>query len=65
MCLRHGQGNDIFANGDVYLGEYSYGRAEGYGMYKWANGNSYSGIFQDGKKSGKGHWKKSGDEGAN
>jgi hypothetical protein len=23
--LRHGQGSDIFANGDVFIGEYVYG----------------------------------------
>ena len=46
QCMRHGQGNDQFANGDMYLGEYAYGRAEGYGMYKWINGHTYSGIFK-------------------
>ena len=25
--LRHGPGSDVFANGDVYLGEYTYGVA--------------------------------------
>jgi len=43
----------------MYLGEYAYGRAEGYGMFKWASGHVYSGIFKDGMKDGKGHWKKS------
>ena len=62
MCLRHGQGCDNFANGDSYLGEYTYGKANGYGQYKWANGNVYSGIFVEGMKEGKGVWKKSGTE---
>ena len=57
--MRHGQGSDTFANGDVYLGEYNYGKANGYGQYKWANGNTYSGIFVEGMKEGKGVWKKS------
>lgn len=52
----------MFANGDVYLGEYQYGRAEGYGQYRWANGNTYNGLFKDGMKEGKGVWKKSGVE---
>jgi hypothetical protein len=56
--LRHGQGCDIFVNGDKYLGEYSFGSASGYGQYRWSNGNIYSGIFRDGMKHGKGIWKK-------
>ena len=52
----------MFANGDVYLGEYRYGVAEGVGQYRWANGNVYSGIFKQGKKQGKGVWKKSVEE---
>jgi hypothetical protein len=46
----------------VYLGEYSYGRAEGYGQYIWENGNTYSGIFKNGMKDGKGVWKKTQEE---
>ena len=41
------------------MGEYNYGKANGYGQYKWANGNTYSGIFHEGMKQGKGVWKKS------
>jgi len=52
----------VFANGDVYLGEYRYGVAEGVGQYRWANGNVYSGIFKQGQKQGKGVWKKSVEE---
>ena len=36
--LRHGSGADFFPNGDSYVGEYSYGFPNGYGIYKWANG---------------------------
>ena len=46
----------------MYLGEYNYGKANGYGQYRWANGNTYSGTFKDGMKVGKGIWKKSGNE---
>ena len=46
----------------MYLGEYSYGRAEGYGQYIWENGNTYSGIFKNGMKDGKGVWKKTQEE---
>lgn len=30
-CLRHGQGCDKFSVGDTYVGEYRYGKADGYG----------------------------------
>jgi hypothetical protein len=29
--LRHGKGCDIFIIGDSYMGEYNFGKAEGYG----------------------------------
>jgi len=47
------------------VGEYAYGKAEGYGQYRWMNGNIYSGQFFNGMKNGQGQWKKSGDEDAN
>lgn len=43
---------DIFAVGDQYMGEYNWGKAEGFGQYRWANGNVYSGQFYDGMKHG-------------
>lgn len=44
--------------GDSYVGEYKWGIAEGYGLYRWANGHIYSGEFLNGMKSGQGQWKK-------
>jgi hypothetical protein len=41
--LRHGQGCDKFSVGDTYVGEYRYGKADGYGQYTWNNGNVYLG----------------------
>lgn len=29
--LKHGQGTDIFANGDIYTGEYKDGKPDGKG----------------------------------
>ena len=46
----------------MFLGEYNYGKAEGYGQYRWTNGNIYSGMFVDGRKEGQGTWKKSSSE---
>jgi len=56
--LKHGKGTDIFANGDVYTGNYGFGKPDGYGSYKWKNGSMYVGEFKDGMKHGKGEWKK-------
>ena len=26
-CLKHGEGTDIFANGDIYVGNYKFGKS--------------------------------------
>jgi len=57
-CLKHGKGTDIFANGDVYSGNYAFGKPEGQGVYKWKNGSVYQGEFKEGLKNGYGEWKK-------
>lgn len=49
----------------MYIGEYQYGKAEGYGQYQWENNNVYSGQFQNGMKNGQGIWKKSPDDNEN
>ena len=36
--MKHGQGKETFANGDIYIGNYNEGKPEGYGEYIWANG---------------------------
>lgn len=56
--MKHGQGSDIFANGDCFTGTYVQGKPEGQGQYKWKNGSIYIGEFKDGLKHGKGKWKK-------
>lgn len=56
--MKHGQGTDIFDNGDVYTGTYAYGKPCGFGQYKWANGATYIGHFLDGLKHGSGKWRK-------
>ena len=58
MCLKHGQGTDIFAQGDVYSGQYQDGKPHGYGQYKWKNTSLYVGEFKNGMKHGKGKWRK-------
>lgn len=58
MCLKHGNGKDTYANGDSYVGEYSYGKPHGRGRYSWKNGSTYEGDFNSGMKHGKGKWTK-------
>ena len=48
----------MFAKGDVYTGNYAFGKPDGAGVYKWKNGSLYTGEFKDGLKHGYGDWKK-------
>lgn len=43
--MKHGEGQEKFANGDVYIGNYMNGKPEGYGEYYWSNGSSFKGNF--------------------
>ena len=77
-CLKHGNGTDIYHNGDSYIGQYRFGikssykvfitiigKPCGYGQYFWKNGGSYTGEFLDGLKHGFGKWRKSKDRSTN
>ena len=57
MCLKHGQGTDVFCNGDSYTGEYVDGKPHGRGEYNWVTGACYSGEFYKGMKQGRGKWR--------
>ncbi len=50
MCMKHGKGSDVFANGDKYSGNYKNGKPEGQGVYTWSNGSYYEGEFINGLK---------------
>ena len=39
--LKHGQGEERFANGDIYIGEYKEGKPDGEGKYIWEDQSSY------------------------
>ena len=41
----HGQGTEIYANGDNYVGEFRDGKAKGKGTYTYANGDKTAGEF--------------------
>jgi hypothetical protein len=64
----HGKGTFQYANGDKYIGECKYGKADGFGTYLYFNGLKYTGFFSYGKFHGvgtyededtiyKGHWR--------
>ena len=40
----------IYANGDIYEGEWSNGHKNGRGVYKFANGDLYEGYVEEDKK---------------
>lgn len=53
-CLKHGKGEETFANGDWFSGEYYMGFPQGLGTYIYKNKNKYHGNFLAGKKHGHG-----------
>ena len=55
-CLKHGEGKEYFANGDIYTGAYVNGKPEGYGEYNWANKTHFKGLFKNGLRHGMGLW---------
>jgi len=57
-CVLFGFGNCIgtlrFSNGDIYTGEFNYGKPNGKGAFTYGNGDSYSGIVAEGQRHGSG-----------
>ena len=47
----------MYTNGNIYMGEYHKGKAEGKGKYFWVNGETYEGEWYQGRKHGYGIWK--------
>ena len=39
--LKEGYGEEIFSNGDKYVGEYKKGKPDGKGKYQWSDGSFY------------------------
>lgn len=54
---KDGDGLEVFANGDIYIGRYEAGSPEGYGEYYWLNGAHYRGQFLSGMRHGRGIWR--------
>ena len=53
----HGQGTYVFADGNVYEGEYKDGKKHGRGTFKFASGGVYEGEYKDDKRNGRGTYK--------
>ncbi|MBQ1727533.1 MAG: hypothetical protein II039_09130, partial [Treponema sp.] len=53
-------GRMLYANGDVYNGEWKDGEPYGQGKMKWANGDTYSGGWKKGKLHGRGVFEEKG-----
>jgi len=57
-CVLFGFGNCIgtlsFSNGDIYTGEFNYGKPNGKGAFTYGNGDSYSGAVVEGQRHGSG-----------
>ena len=47
-------GNETFANGSKYVGEFKDGRYNGQGTFTYADGNNYIGEWKDDKRNGQG-----------
>jgi hypothetical protein len=45
---------EVYANGDVFYGEFFEGRRHGYGVYCWANGDRWYGLYKEGYRNGYG-----------
>ena len=39
--MKHGKGEEIFSNGDRYIGQYKEGKPDGEGKYIWADESYY------------------------
>ena len=54
--LKFGLGNEEFANGDDYEGDYQEDKFHGRGKYFWKNGTVYKGDFKNHQMEGEGCW---------
>lgn len=52
----HCSGSFKYSNGDIYIGEFNYGKPDGNGKITYANGDIYIGFFLDGQKHGFGDY---------
>jgi len=53
---KHGKGKYVYADGDIYVGEWKDNLMNGYGKYIYANGDIYEGEWKDNLKNGHGKY---------
>jgi hypothetical protein len=57
--MREGPGFEIYSNGNIYVGKFKEGKANGQGTYTSKNGlETYTGEWLKGVKNGKGKWQR-------
>ena len=65
-CMLFGFGNCIgtlrFSNGDIYTGEFNYGKPNGKGAFTYGNGDTYSGTVAEGQRHGSGTYTSAADD---
>ena len=50
----HGQGTELWSDGNTYVGMFALGKREGVGKFISVDGASYEGMFKNGAMSGLG-----------
>ena len=50
--IKHGTAEEIYSNGDKFIGKYVEGLRTGQGKYIWKDGRYFVGNYKDNKKSG-------------
>jgi hypothetical protein len=53
----HGKGQITYKSGNLYEGDFEFGKLEGKGIYRWKDGVLYSGEFKNNKITGTGEYK--------
>jgi hypothetical protein len=51
---KHGYGKQLYANGNIYHGQWSNGMKHGHGVQTWSNGETYEGEWKRDERHGSG-----------
>ena len=43
----HGEGTEIWSDGNKYKGQFKMGKKHGFGVYTWQNGTTYRGMWEN------------------
>ncbi|CAH3039905.1 unnamed protein product [Pocillopora meandrina] len=53
LCFKHGEGTNLYENGDTYKGQWKWNQTHGHGVYTHANGEVKQGYFYRNQYIGK------------